>query len=129
MEELDLLGIFFSKGYRSFSSLPLERSDRSTGRSPPGPSRDGVDDPDWRSISRLFFSSWRLQLWQGPRSIISTFRSALDESVEPTPFDELLDFISELNAFLHVMVVVMLIEVEFIWVALFGVRAHPFQPR
>ena len=60
-------------------------------------------------------------MWHDPRLILSTFKPTSDESVEPTPPDELLYFVSELNAFLRVMAVVMMIEAEFVWVALPGV--------
>ena len=57
--------------------------------------------------------------------IFSTLRPASNESIESTSPDELLDLISELDAFFCVMAVVAMVEIELIGVVLFGVYAHP----
>ena len=76
----------------------------------------------------MFLPPWRLRLWQGPRPIFPTLRPTSDKSVEPISSDELLDLISELNALLHVVAVVMMIEAEFVRITFFEVRAHPLRP-
>ena len=93
-----------------------------------GSYRDGVDDTDWRPISGLLFPPWRLRLWQGPWPIFSTLRPASNESVEPISSDELLDLISELDAFLRFVTMVTMVEAELVRIALLRVRAHPLWP-
>ena len=75
-------------------------------------SGDGVDGPDWRPISGLLLPPWRLRLRQGPWPIFSTLRPVSNESVESNSPDELLDLISELDAFLCVMAVVAMVETD-----------------
>ena len=48
--------------------------------------------------------------------------------MEPTPSDELLDLVSELNPLLRVVAVVTMIEAELVRIALLGVYVHPFRP-
>ena len=48
-----------------------------------------------------------------------------NEPVESTSLDELLDLISELDAFLRVVAVVAVVETELVGVVLSGVCAHP----
>ena len=93
------------------------------------PSGDGVDGPNWRPIPGLLLPPWQFRLRQGPWPIFSTLRPASDEPVESTSPNELLDLISELDAFLHVVAVVAVVETEPIGVALPGVCAHPLWPR
>ena len=93
------------------------------------PSGDGVDGPDGRPIFRLLLPSWRFRLWQGPWPISSTLGPASDEPVESSSPDELLDLVSEPDAFLRVVAVVAVVEVELVGVALPGVCAHPLRPR
>ena len=90
--------------------------------------KDGVDDPNWRPISGLLFPPQRLRLWQGPWPILSTLRPTLNEPVEPTSSDELLDLVSELNVFLCIMAVVSMVEAELVRIALPGMCAYPFWP-
>ena len=84
------------------------------------PSGDGVDGPDGRPISGLLLPSWRFRLWKGPWPLSSTLRPASDEPVESTSPNELLDLVLELDAFLYVVVVVTVVEAEFVGVALPG---------
>ena len=69
-----------------------------------------------------------VQVAAGPLVDLSTLRPTSNKPVEPTSSDELLDLISELNAFLHVVAVVMMVDAELIRIALPGVHAHPFRP-
>ena len=80
-------------------------------------------------ISGLLLPSWRFRLRQGPWPISSTLRSASNEPVESTSPDELLDLISEPDAFLRVVAVVAVVEIELVGVVLPGVCAHPLWPR
>ena len=88
-------------------------------------SGDGVDGLDWRPISGLLLPPWWFRLRQGPWPIFSTLRPASNEPIESTSPDELLDLVSEQDAFLHVVAVVAMVEAELIGIALLGVCAHP----
>ena len=72
----------------------------------------------------LFPPRW-LGLRQGPWPIFSSLRPASNEPIESTSLDELLDLISELDAFLRVVAMVAMVETELVGVALPGVCAHP----
>ena len=65
----------------------------------------------------------------GPWPIFSTLRPASNKSVESTSSDELLDLISELDAFLRVVAMVAVVKTELVGVALFEMCAHPLWPR
>ena len=54
---------------------------------------------------------------------------ALNEPIESASPDELLDLVSELDAFLRVVAVVAMVEAELVGIALLGVCAHPLWPR
>ena len=93
------------------------------------PSGDGVDGPDGRPVPGLLLPFLWFGLWEGSWPVSSTLRPAVDESVESTSPDELLDLVLELDAFFDVMAVVAVVEAELVGVALPGMCAHPLRPR
>ena len=93
------------------------------------PSGDGVDGPDGRSVPGLLLPFLRFRRWEGSWPVSSTLRPVVDESVESTSSNELLDLVLELDAFFNVVAVVAVVEAELVGVALFGMCAHPLRPR
>ena len=93
------------------------------------PSGDGVDGPDGRPVPGLLLPFLWFRLWEGSWPVSSTLRPAVDESVESTSPNELLDLVLELDAFLRVVAVVAMVEAELVRIALPGVCAHPLWSR
>ena len=77
----------------------------------------------------MLLPSLRFRLWEGSWPVSSTLSPAMDESVESTSPNELLDLVLELDAFLRVVAVIAVVEAELVGVVLLGVCAHPLRPR
>ncbi|KAG1362256.1 hypothetical protein COCNU_10G004750 [Cocos nucifera] len=80
--------------------------------------RGNVNDAGRRPTSLLFPHHGWFWLRQRPWPIFSCFRLASEELTQPNPPNELLNFVSKLNAFLSIVVVVTMVETVFASIAL-----------